>query len=198
MCGEQMSRAIWVATSSGSPPRVRGTAQLRPWCYAKEGSPPRVRGTACGAKPGRRLKGDHPRVCGEQPCTYVLGCAGKGSPPRVRGTDNSTMEENLYRRITPACAGNRALFGRVGKEDTRITPACAGNSTGDSTKQKPEQDHPRVCGEQLAAPSVGEPSSGSPPRVRGTAPGQIVSLYTGITPACAGNSSAVEVTGSAQ
>ncbi len=129
---------------------------------------PACAGNSLRRKPRRRLKGDHPRVCGEQPCTYVLGCAGKGSPPRVRGTDNSTMEENLYRRITPACAGNRALFGRVGKED---------------------EDHPRVCGEQHRRFDQTEARAGSPPRVRGT----VGCTFCGrtiqrITPACAGNS----------
>ena len=52
-----------------------------------------------------------------------------------------------------------------------------------------DEDHPRVCGEQLDHNKIKSPVLGSPPRVRGT----VKSLRHPfgafrITPACAGNS----------
>ena len=52
----------------------------------------------------------------------------------------------------------------------RITPACAGNSSSIRDVSSASRDHPRVCGEQAAAPALEPGEGGSPPRVRGTAP----------------------------
>ena len=91
-----------------------------------------------------------------------------GSPPRVRGT---------VLRPDP-------LLGLQ-----RITPACAGNSRHSPPSTSLITDHPRVCGEQMLRVLPGPPSSGSPPRVRGTVDlwGNGAAVYR-ITPACAGNS----------
>ena len=92
---------------------------------------------------------------------------GIGSPPRVRGTVYDARVFHLDHGITPARAGNSQL------------PAPHGRCL---------RDHPRACGEQPSPGGFGPTRLGSPPRVRGTAPGQIVkSSYTGITPARAGN-----------
>ena len=113
------------------------------------------------------MRRDHPRVCGEQMPPEQVEFKEVGSPPRVRGTDNSTMEENLYRRITPACAGNRA-------------PGVLLPSN--------HRDHPRVCGEQSIKAASEASMEGSPPRVRGTvAWGICHAKPSRITPACAGN-----------
>ena len=91
-----------------------------------------------------------------------------GSPPRVRGTVVKGLVKCLGVRITPACAGNR--------DRRRGTAAQRG-------------DHPRVCGEQIT-PSPKIPClTGSPPRVRGTVGCPLCRVaVSGITPACAGNS----------
>ena len=49
----------------------------------------------------------------------------------------------------------------------RITPACAGKTLKRSAVLKLLQDHPRVCGENVALEWVNDLSTGSPPRVRG-------------------------------
>ncbi len=135
--------ATWVA---GDHPRVCGE-QLRPAVY-------------CGCT------GDHPRVCGEQSRTGVRVRRPPGSPPRVRGTAISGGKYR-YRRITPACAGNRCILP--------FLPA-----------QK--ADHPRVCGEQFLFDALGFQPQGSPPRVRGTAVDPFCEArVVRITPACAGN-----------
>ena len=106
-------------------------------------------------------------MCGEQPPPAPLPPGPGGSPPRVRGT---------------------VLLQKSNWIKGRITPACAGNSSLDGIEGEFEQNHPRVCGEQL---SPGYPlplRRGSPPRVRGTAFFANRSKYASrITPACAGN-----------
>ena len=107
-------------------------------------------------------------MCGEQNSPLDLWSQYKGSPPRVRGT---------------------AFPCRTRTRRTRITPACAGNSHILVVLVKPEQDHPRVCGEQAAAVHLGHRLAGSPPRVRGTdGRGRGDGDGERITPACAGNS----------
>ena len=55
---------------------------------------------------------DHPRVCGEQINIQLERLSGLGSPPRVRGTVPAAIIFFAYRRITPACAGNRLKKAR--------------------------------------------------------------------------------------
>ena len=69
----------------------------------------------------------------------------------------------------------------------RITPACAGKTPHALQKFSPFQDHPRVCGENLAVLTKLLFQLGSPPRVRGKRDYESKGNYTvGITPACAG------------
>ena len=107
-------------------------------------------------------------MCGEQVLLYPANPSFTGSPPRVRGTVHG---------------------GPRGREGWRITPACAGNSWHRHSHRIERSDHPRVCGEQSAAPSMMARPLGSPPRVRGTGDFSIdVKQSIWITPACAGNS----------
>mgnify|MGYP001257716996 CR=1 FL=1 len=90
-----------------------------------------------------------------------------GSPPRVRGA--------------VVC---RLMHGN----DDRITPACAGSRRNLPGQNMNAQDHPRVCGEQLAVRLTAENILGSPPRVRGA--DLLCNHQKGIkriTPACAGS-----------
>ena len=109
---------------------------------------------------------DHPRVCGKNFGHLHSRHAAKGSPPRVR-------EERADLPIPCPLAG--------------ITPACAGRTVLVFVVTSFLQDHPRVCGKNLASYKGTVGKMGSPPRVReeltkileeGEAPG--------ITPACAG------------
>ena len=161
--------------------------------YARRGSPPRVRGKhrfitnvreanritpACAGKTyflesqGLPVR-DHPRVCGENPIGPTLKRLLVGSPPRVRG--------KLEALPLP-------------HEGRRITPACAGKTISLSTSGASGRDHPRVCGENGVTFQLRDSLKGSPPRVRGklwsTLPDE---SWTGITPACAGKTFAVEV-----
>ena len=68
-----------------------------------------------------------------------------------------------------------------------ITPAYAGKSTRGLQKRGKRRDHPRVCGEKVRAKFGHDFNKGSPPRMRGKAPSDVLRRsYRGITPAYAG------------
>ena len=167
VCGEKYFARIPSASIAGSPPRVRGKAELTPLasphsritpaCAGKsrfsiedngkdEGSPPRVRGKARENGCFGAAEEDHPRVCGEKIIRGAHRLLNKGSPPRVRGKVILIVSISSSMRITPACAGKRTLA------DAKAA-SC--------------RDHPRVCGEKTAHISPQTAVMGSPPRVRG-------------------------------
>ena len=69
-----------------------------------------------------------------------------GSPPHARGRRRPPHAQNVARRITPACAGK--------------TPAV-------DRPRHPEQDHPRMRGEDKSSRKRRFAMSGSPPHARG-------------------------------
>ena len=109
-------------------------------------------------------------MCGEKSFGTAQRIRGRGSPPRVRGKADPKKHRTRQAGITPACAGKRfsGLLRKAGK-----------------------WDHPRVCGEKRIKNASGSKDIGSPPRVRGKVPRFLNQpLSSGITPACAGKSSA--------
>ena len=93
--------------------------------------------------------------------------AESGSSPRMRGTPPNTWP--------------------VGTE-VGIIPACAGNTKTLSCSTTALRDHPRVCGEHAWVFSAPSMALGSSPRVRGTPYKKLLCYpYSGIIPACAGN-----------
>ena len=167
VCGEQNSFMLPAEIDTGSPPRVRGTVPAPDFIRLRYGITP-----ACAGNSFLKLKRlaqlkDHPRVCGEQLKLIDEGAKPQGSPPRVRGTAALLNGKGFFPGITPACAGNSPFPYHLASQP---------------------EDHPRVCGEQLAHldPHVG--CLGSPPRVRGTGCQTLRCAYADrITPACAGN-----------
>ena len=109
-------------------------------------------------------------MCGEKSYTVAFVILYAGSPPRVRGKGPCRPSGGHLARITPACAGKRIQ---------------------NEAEPRKWTDHPRVCGEKMFSISGDVKYPGSPPRVRGKV-GFIVLVQTaiGITPACAGKSSA--------
>ena len=168
MCGEQPWSLGTALGMLGSPPRVRGTEDLRRQGGGHRGITPACAGNSKLYHQCNRNSRDHPRVCGEQRNLLRSFPFVRGSPPRVRGTEPvPTLAEKI----------------------TRITPACAGNRLRRDFLRESAQDHPRVCGEQGTTVTEVPSQYGSPPRVRGT-DFQISRLQSAnrITPACAGNS----------
>ena len=90
-----------------------------------------------------------------------------GSPPHARGILDNKPNSYLRMGITPACAGN--------------------THKGDKEKWK-SRDHPRMRGEYMCGAINELTFVGSPPHARGIRHScSTRSLWTGITPACAGN-----------
>ena len=85
----------------------------------------------------------------------------------------------------------KAIVYKDGGATVGITPAHAGKSHGLPTAAQGGWDHPRMCGEKGNAARRCSSASGSPPRVRGKVqPAGSLHTLVGITPACAGKSSA--------
>ena len=75
----------------------------------------------------------------------------------------------------------------IDRPGSRITPACAGRTNFFVDKFKPMGDHPRVCGKNIIIDNVIKFEIGSPPRVREEHISTVrLSIFWGITPACAG------------
>ena len=168
MCGEKLKFGTNVTKNPGSPPRVRGKAEVRHERDQEPGITP-----ACAGKrhcprfrPGKTR--DHPRVCGEKSSLMQMDVGPLGSPPRMRGKGELPKDTKDYFGITPAYAGKRMLYARAVRRD---------------------RDHPRVCGEKTAPRHRLHLAKGSPPRMRGKGCYmQELSGETGITPAYAGKS----------
>ena len=68
-----------------------------------------------------------------------------------------------------------------------ITPAYAGKSRPETTQDRQQGDHPRVCGEKSEAVFLLVALQGSPPRMRGKVVAVALDFFVGgITPAYAG------------
>ena len=113
------------------------------------------------------MPSDHPRVCGEHDVRQNSTSISQGSSPRMRGARAPSAVCCLKPGIIPAYAGS--------------TDEAPGTS-------REHRDHPRVCGEHLAALALFAAWGGSSPRMRG-APKQLVGWLgrEGIIPAYAGS-----------
>ena len=134
----------------------------------RDGITPACAGKSLVLELGKKLRKDHPRVCGEKFLEVVQPLAAWGSPPRMRGKGHR-MPINI--------------------NQVRITPACAGKSLSIERLRDVTEDHPRMCGEKSCERIREGQSGGSPPHVRG----KVKESKTGktrrrITPACAGKS----------
>ena len=165
MCGEHECGGVFGGAEPGSSPHVRGTpcaSRCRGW---SRGIIP-----ACAGNTGwaaRHSAVDHPRMCGEHDVEAPAAGCEQGSSPHVRGTREADPKTCESLGIIPACAGNT---GR------KVKPTM---SMG---------DHPRMCGEHVAAVFDVDLGEGSSPHVRGTL--RAVRYWTRsvrIIPACAGN-----------
>ena len=146
-CGEQWVSIRSRAPSTGSSPRLRGTAWRRGfWINSSRFIP----APAGNSKPvGRPRPGEsvHPRACGEQAPRRKSAPSSDGSSPRLRGTATSRRFPLRFVRFIPAPAGN----------SWRSCPPSRWRSV-----------HPRACGEQRTTNKNDSSIFGSSPRLRGT------------------------------
>ena len=152
----------------GSSPRLRGTANSVKFCSKWPRFIPAPAGNSALAVQRPAGNAVHPRACGEQRTPRPSCWVTAGSSPRLRGTEHLG-------------------FG-VGAGD-RFIPAPAGNSSVCYWSKRKATVHPRACGEQPLCSWSGNLSTGSSPRLRGTAPQPFnVGPVTRFIPAPAGNS----------
>ena len=145
-CGEKiLSMPCWYVLS-GSPPRVRGKGGQDPLFPHHPGITPARAGKSPVSRAFLLFYRDHPRACGEKFRRWTRPALSMGSPPRVRGKD---------------------IMARGNFNGAGITPARAGKSGTGSRCSGTHGDHPRACGEKMAACWVHTALLGSPPRVRG-------------------------------
>ena len=105
VCGKNVVLVLRSKCCPGSPPRVREKlvyilitpppCRITPACAGK---------TICTCARHHR-KRDHPRVCGKNRTTELVGNLDEGSPPRVREKRHVARKIVHVVGITPACAG---------------------------------------------------------------------------------------------
>ena len=152
VCGEKEVCFFILEPVLGSPPRVRGKGYNTLSAIAQGRITPACAGKSADVYSTVPTLRDHPRVCGEKKiCIFILESV-LGSPPRVRGKALQLLSFNLYKGITPACAGK---------------------SNVSSNSVHRSRDHPRVCGEKVRGYVKIWNEWGSPPRVRGKGAGDV-------------------------
>ena len=105
-CGEYETIAITELAQDGSPPRLWGIHQWRPWrSWGQRFTPTPVGNTDC-----ERLHLScwtvHPHACGEYDSERPLSDALCGSPPRLWGIRQTRSWPRRWRRFTPTPVGN--------------------------------------------------------------------------------------------
>ena len=146
VCGEKITRPSSSSFGMGSPPHVRGKADLALSMSAVQRITPACAGKRQALAKALSRSRDHPRMCGEKESARPARPAAWGSPPHVRG---------------------KGFFYFAHKVLERITPACAGKSPWALRRPGGRRDHPRMCGEKPDCKAKRNPKKGSPPHVRG-------------------------------
>ena len=110
----------------GSPPRMRGKRLHEIRRVVRHEITPAHAGKTAYRTEIYILHWDHPRACGENFFTPLVGLDKPGSPPRMRGKPSVSLSIDIVSRITPAHAG----------KTRSVTSHAVGT-----------RDHPRACGE---------------------------------------------------
>ena len=145
-CGEKKVMSAHSGSMSGSSPRVRGEATLRPPPRRRSGIIPAGAGRSFPVLCAHLADEDHPRGCGEKCVRSCTMPTARGSSPRVRGEGRE---------------------GRQGQGRAGIIPAGAGRRGIGFESLPRHQDHPRGCGEKPPKKRGLLAGLGSSPRVRG-------------------------------
>ena len=146
-CGERSGTFRIEMRSSGSSPRVRGTAARKTPCWGCWRFIPARAGNGDLPKKPPASATVHPRACGERFRDWGQLIGSTGSSPRVRGTGYRASARAWGIRFIPARAGNGRLASGTGRGSTV---------------------HPRACGERQLDVVRELVDCGSSPRVRGT------------------------------
>ena len=107
--GEYQIFFFFYKTSEGSPPLARGILPAHPVQFGLPGITPARAGNTWDIKACDTFKRDHPRSRGEKLVIYPIVSDTLGSPPHARGKAGWALTATHIDRITPACAGKRAI-----------------------------------------------------------------------------------------
>ncbi len=148
-CGEQCHSSSHPRRMNGSSPRMWGTVHY-PCLYPclTRFIPTHV-GNSFRQKQSSACVPVHPHACGEQVCLICRTLRQIGSSPRMWGTAYGCIFGTPVGRFIPTHVGNRRyvrIFDVMGTV------------------------HPHACGEQMCLRTAPRPTSGSSPRMWGTAP----------------------------
>ena len=150
----------------GSPPHARGRLYLTHCRRINLRITPACAGKTSTAEAFSRPEPDHPRMRGEDASPWLSRRPSRGSPPHARGRQLSNLNQRVFVRITPACAGKTADF---------------------VNELRQLKDHPRMRGEDPTKKTRWTTMKGSPPHARGRHTRNTVRRgCRRITPACAG------------
>ena len=144
--GEKLPPKSSSSQIRGSPPLARGKVPISRQMMQRIRITPACAGKRPGIDKKGSIRGDHPRLRGEDIFNTGAYGAMAGSPPLARGKGSQ-----------PA--------GSV--DDDRITPACAGKSVPWHRRGQFYQDHPRLRGETWELAHSRMSTAGSPPLARG-------------------------------
>ena len=148
LCGEKKGGIRKKYISIGSPPPVRGKADIIEQAIAAGGITPACAGKSLRFLPFPGVIEDHPRLCGEKRYVNTLSKHFQGSPPPVRGKvreinkrvtipgDHPRLCGEKYLAIclilfhpgSPPPVRGKGYTMTQDKINVRITPACAGKS----------------------------------------------------------------------
>ncbi len=166
VCGADTFRVFGKFNHFGSPPRVRGRPLIATGKYAVRRFTPACAGQTAITLAIVSVSAVHPRVCGADGDHFSNRLSIRGSPPRVRGRLDLFLGISVFRRFTPACAGQTQAFSLFVNRRTV---------------------HPRVCGADFSSITGFCSPNGSPPRVRGRrVSSPRPARLRRFTPACAG------------
>ena len=131
VCGEKRFHFAQGRSVPGSPPRMRGKAEMDISEWPTNRITPAYAGKSSLDLASVQCCRDHPRVCGEKVVLFIMFTTFMGSPPRMRGKGHPMHPGPAYTGITPAYAGKRLCYPFF---------------------LSPLWDHPRVCGEKFDNP----------------------------------------------
>ena len=130
LCGEKFFQIKINWVFEGSPPPMRGKANIGDDIGDDFRITPAYAGKSRHAAAAHVFREDHPRLCGEKGFGLFPQPLHTGSPPPMRG--------KVYQLLFPG-----QVFG--------ITPAYAGKSRSADRWSSVCEDHPRLCGEKLVS-----------------------------------------------
>ena len=108
VCGEKRFHFAQGRSVPGSPPRMRGKAEMDISEWPTNRITPAYAGKSSLDLASVQCCRDHPRVCGEKVVLFIMFTTFMGSPPRMRGKGHPMHPGPAYTGITPAYAGKRS------------------------------------------------------------------------------------------